>query len=87
METRFTLTSTWVKVLDANAGRRFLRMSPVTTLYDAYWSSDSTLLGTTTAGGFPVLAGEDFEMAGHAPQGVIYMRSAGGEVVSVREDG
>jgi hypothetical protein len=83
---KVTLTSTWALIVPANAAREFLHIQPVTTFYDAYWSSDASLAGGSVAAGFPVLAGEDFQYAeGAAPKGDVYMRSANGEMVNIRE--
>lgn len=81
-----TLTGTWVKVLDKNIMRKVLNMAPSTVFYDAYWTTNAALDGTSTAGGFPLLAGEDFGLLpGAAPKDAIYMRSTLGEVVTIRE--
>jgi hypothetical protein len=81
-----TLTNTWVKVLDANPVRRFLRLAPSTVLKDAFWSTNAALAGTTAVKGFPVGSGEDFGLvSGGVPREAIYMRSSGGEVMSIQE--
>lgn len=85
-ETSHVLSNTWTLVLAANAARRFLLMAPATTNYDAYWSTDPTLLGTSNSGGFPLQSGENFNFAPSvAPTDAIYMRSAAGETVTTRE--
>lgn len=85
-EGHVTLSASWALVIPANPLRRFLKMAPSTTNYDAYWTTDASAAGGTSVEGFPLQSGEDFSLSpGVAPTDAIYMRSASGEVVTYRE--
>jgi hypothetical protein len=81
----FTLTSTWAKVVTTTTATAGLRIAPISTAtaFDIEWTSVTAGAGAPTLTyGEPIMGGEDF--ASGLPVGDIYLRSATGQVATVK---